>query len=64
MVPVWKSATFWPIVCPDGWYFAEFIINYMYFPEQEGLIVPGQSGQECFTNSAFLALRISFAHVI
>ena len=29
IVPLWHSAPFWPIICPDGHCFAEFIVEWM-----------------------------------
>ena len=44
VVPVWKSAAFWPLLCPDGRLLVPFVHAWHTFPFFEGLILPGRSG--------------------
>ena len=32
IVPLWHSAPFWPMICPDGERFASFIVDWMEIP--------------------------------
>jgi len=32
IVPLWHSAHFWPMICPDGRRFASFIVDWMELP--------------------------------
>ena len=42
--PAWKSAAFWPVVCPDGRHLAKCIHKCRYIPYSSDLIVAGRSG--------------------
>ena len=44
LVPAWKSAPFWPLLCPDGNHLAPFIHQWMFFPFTYELFLPGKSG--------------------
>jgi len=44
VVPMWVSAPFWPILCPDGSHLAQFIHAWMILPFQPGMFLPGHSG--------------------
>ena len=44
LVPAWKSAPFWPLLCPDGTHLAPFIHQWLFFPFTHELFVPGRSG--------------------
>lgn len=65
VVPQWESAPFWPLLCPDGKLFAEFVIGWHELPKMEMLFVPGRSGVTLFNgnvpNTPVLALRVDFA---
>ena len=63
VVPCWPSAAFWPIICPDGEKFADFILDMIELPQMEGTIVPGKRGNSIATGKPsfkMLALRFQF----
>ena len=65
IVPVWKSAPFWPMVCPDGQYLATFIHQWWSTTYYTGLFIPGLRGSDLRetmnTDSLVLALFIDFS---
>jgi len=44
VILLWKSAPFWPLLCPDGHHLAPFIQAYHIFPFYQGILLPGLSG--------------------
>ena len=44
LVPVWKSAPVWPLLCPDGSHLASFVHQWVCMPFQSDLFIPGKSG--------------------
>lgn len=64
LVPMWKSAYFWPILCPDGCHFAPFVHDCMFMHYMSGMFLPGKSGSnigDSLTNdSIILALWLDF----
>ena len=61
IVPLWKSAPFWPILCPSEDVFADFIHAWVELPLID-LILPGRSGGAIpVSHSGALALRINFS---
>ena len=64
LVPLWKSAPFWPLLCPDGRHFASFIHAYYIFPYEEGMLLPGCSGHNIgdsfASDSSLLAIYFDF----
>ena len=61
IVPLWKSAPFWPMLCPDGQRFALFVKEFKELPNADNLILPGQLGSKLpLENSALIALRVVF----
>jgi hypothetical protein len=64
VVPVWKSAPFWPLLCPDGSHLAAFIHQWVCTPFQPELFSPGKSGNnigEALTSeSVVLCLWLDF----
>ena len=50
IVPHWPSAPFWPIICPSGDQFEEYVTHVMELPLVEGLFVPVRSGAVLFNN--------------
>ena len=44
IIPAWKSSPFWPFVCPDGQYLANFVHAWDTITFNEGLISVGLSG--------------------
>lgn len=65
VVPLWPSAPFWPLLCPDGKNFAAFVVDWMSLPLMEGLFLRGKSGAALFNgsmpNTEVLAVRIDFS---
>ena len=64
IVPAWPSASFWPILCPEGQGFASFVIQAIELPMMCRLFEPGRSGAVIFggnvPNTAVYALRCQF----
>ena len=61
IVPLWKSAPFWPMLCPDGQRFALFVKEFKELPNADNLILPGQLGSKLpLENSVLIALRVVF----
>lgn len=63
VVPVWKSAVFWPMLCPDGTHFAMFVKGAYQLPESAEDFLPGLRGANLFKgypNTPVMVLRISF----
>lgn len=50
VVPAWKSAPFWPLICPDGVHLAPFIHNWVCIPFQPTIFIPGKSGNNIGDN--------------
>ena len=44
IVPAWKSAPYWPLLCPDGCHLASFVHECMLIPYFETLFLYGKSG--------------------
>ena len=44
IVPAWKSASYWPLLCPDGSHLAQFVHECMLIPYFEALFLHGKSG--------------------
>ena len=65
VVPCWLSAPFWPILCPDGKFFDDFIVGVVELPMIQHLFLPGLSGAALFDgqlpNTPVLALRCDFS---
>ena len=63
IVPLWHSAPFWPMICPDAGRFANFIVDWMELPTFREAFIPG-SFNSVFGNEnlnfRMLALRIHF----
>ena len=68
IVPMWQSAAFWPLLCPDGKNFGEFVENWCDLPLQDSLFLPGKYGETLFKtkvpNTRVLALRLNYERVI
>ena len=63
IVPLWLSASFWPVLTVDGIHSKDFVISFMDIPTTKEFFTPG------FCNSIFgnqdlsfqvLALRVQF----
>ena len=63
IVPLWQSATFWPMICPDGDRFASFIVDWMELPTFKEAYISGSCnsvfGNENL-NFRMIALRVHF----
>ena len=63
VVPLWRSAPFWPMICPDGERFASFIVDWMELPTFEEAYISGNCnsvfGNENL-NFRMIALRVHF----
>ena len=61
IVPYWKSAPFWPLLCPDGSRYASFVVDFRVLP---ALTREGRSGGNLFgegrPSDSLLALRLGF----
>ena len=44
VIPVWKFAPFWPLLCPDDSHLASFVHQWVCTPFQPTLFIPGRSG--------------------
>lgn len=64
IVPQWKSARFWPFLCPDGNSFAFYVKEVVQLETAERFYTSSKSGQGIFGNTdlnfPMLALRIDF----
>ena len=64
VVPAWPSAPFWPILCPMGSQFADFVKEVIELPLSEKLFLPSRSGAVLFggnePNTPVYALRCQF----
>lgn len=65
VVPEWPSAVYWPLLCPSENTFTNFVVDSMYLPMSESLIVKGKRGASLFKegipNTNVLALRLNFS---
>ena len=61
VVPYWKSAPIWPLLCPDGIEYASFVVDVRMVPART---LQGRSGGNLFgkygPKNYLLALRIGF----
>ena len=64
VVPMWRSACFWPLLCTDGVHFNSFVADWMYLPNRPDVFVEGRAKNSLFSTDQFksrcLALRIAF----
>ena len=65
VVPAWKSASFWPLLCLDGSRLAPFIHQWLYIPFQPTMFITGKSGHnigDALTlDSVILCLYLDFS---
>ena len=65
VVPAWKSASFWPLLCPDGNHLAPFIHQWLYIPFQPTMFITGKSGHNIgdalTSDSVILCLYLDFS---
>lgn len=64
IVPLWRSANFWPFLCPFGDRFIDQVVAYTYLPTNKTSFLPGRSKKSVFGNIDLpfkvLALRMDF----
>ena len=67
IVPMWTSAPFWPVLCPDGFHLAPFIHAWTSISFQPGMFLRGNSGfnfgDSLYADSVILALVLDFSIV-
>ena len=65
IVPLWRSAHFWPIICEDGVHFSNFVYDWYVLPHIPNLFIRGKAKNCIFGNGQLkfimLALRIYFS---
>ena len=65
IVPLWRSAHFWTIICDDGLHFSNFVHDWCVLPHIPNLFIRGKAKNSIFGNGQLkfimLALRIDFA---
>ena len=73
VVPEWKSAPFWPLLCSYDCPFLlpEFVKDFCYLPRSRHMFLPGRGSSLVYTNKKsvfsgvpnfnFLAFRLNFA---
>ena len=64
VIPIWKSATFWPSLCFDGLHWSGFVHDWIILPNLSNLFVRGKAKNSIFGRGPFAfslaALRIDF----
>ena len=67
VVPLWKSASFWPMLCSSGTYFDDFVKGVVYLPTQKDFYLCGKSYESMFgnvdLNFSMLCLKIDFNQI-
>ena len=65
IVPLWRLAHFWPIICDDGVHFSNFVHDWYVLPHIPNLFIRGKAKNCIFGNGQLkfiiLALRIDFS---
>ena len=65
VVPAWKLAPFWPLLCPDGCHLTPFVHQWLIFPFYSSFFLPGKSGNNIgdsmTTDSIILCLWLDFS---
>ena len=65
IVPLWKSAHFWPILCSDGFHWSSFIHDWVILPSLPSLFIRGKAKNSIFGSKLLtfvsLALRLDFS---
>ena len=65
IVPLWRSARFWPLICDDGVHFSNFVNDWYVLPHIPNLFIKGKAKNCIFGNGQLkfimLALRIHFS---
>ena len=67
VVPMWKSAYYWTLLCNDGVHLNFFVKDWLLLPDRPDIFVMGRSKNRLFGTKAFksrcLALRNDFAEI-
>ena len=65
VVPLWRSAPFWPLLCPYGRHLAPFIHGWFALNVYPGLLLPGLSGNNLgdslTSDTVVLVLAVNFS---
>jgi len=65
IVPLWRSAHFWPILCFDGVHWSSFVHDWVVLPDLPHLFIRGKAKNSIFgsgpLNFSMVALRINFS---
>ena len=64
IMPCWKSAPFWPVLCPDGVHFVEYVKRWAQLQFSSWIFQDGHSGNNIgtafTTDTSILALFLDF----
>jgi len=64
VVPLWRSAPFWPLLTSDGFHLAHFVEDWVDLPPLKTIFCIGRHSSSVFgredLNFRFLAIRINF----
>ena len=67
VVPLWRSAHFWPRLCFDGLHWSGFVHDWVILPDLPNLFVRGKAKNSIFGRGSLpfpsVALRIDFSTV-
>lgn len=67
VIPLWKSAPFWPLLCTGEGVFEPFVMNSVELPVQKQYYLSCKTGTGMFGNYdlrfPMLAVQLSFAHI-
>jgi len=66
IVPLWRSAVFWPVLCPVGVHFGEGVSDWADIVQFDGWVIPGRSAvNDMFSGKVLpfrmLAVRFDFS---
>ena len=64
VVPLWRSASFWPLLCVDRHQLSPFIHDWADIPLSGDTLIPGKQGSTLFKgmpNTRILALKFDFS---
>ena len=51
IIPRWDKAYFWPVICPDGIYLADFVWDWRWLPDRDGIVHQGKFRNKMFQGS-------------
>ena len=64
IVPVWKLASFWPLICGNSGDFQALIHNFMYLPTNKNSYLPCRNGVRVFWLGAVAVQNVSLIGTI